>query len=252
MLRYKNSLLERILLEKGQLVIDALTSLHTDQAAGIDVQAELQMKTGSPTLNFPHHGANVPNIPAPLPPLQRTAIQRHQARRSGQNFLPRLAPGRSSQDMTSQSSPKGHPTPSSHASSPTNISRSPMVMQQGGSTPPTSAGVAQPQTQHYHTFSRISQPPLNQTRHAQQPLSPNTQRSGHRPAPPSYHRNSASIVSSPSTGSRHSQTQSMSAGAGSSGDGSQPQYYTSPFQKHIDRLGKLTPSLFDRTVFVLG
>ncbi|KAK2066596.1 hypothetical protein P8C59_000401 [Phyllachora maydis] len=49
MLRYKNSLLERILLEKG-----------------IDVKAELRAKTGSPTLGPAH----LPQNMVPAPPLQ--------------------------------------------------------------------------------------------------------------------------------------------------------------------------------------
>ncbi|PNS20081.1 hypothetical protein CAC42_5531 [Sphaceloma murrayae] len=67
MLRYKNSLLERILLEKG-----------------IDVQAELQIKTGSPVFDASHLP---PQMPAPMipTPLQRTAVNRQQARRSYQS-----------------------------------------------------------------------------------------------------------------------------------------------------------------------
>lgn len=118
MLRYKNSLLERILLEKG-----------------IDVQAELQIKTGSPVLGpgFVHTAAAVPQGQAAQPPLQRAAIQRQHARRSGgQGFLPKLAPGQATSEISfPTSSPQGHPTPSSHASSPTNVqTRSPMTVHQ--------------------------------------------------------------------------------------------------------------------------
>ncbi|KAK5173737.1 uncharacterized protein LTR77_002418 [Saxophila tyrrhenica] len=218
MLRYKNSLLERILLEKG-----------------INVQAELQMKTGSPTLSFQHPAANMPPMPAPQPPLQRTAMQRHHARRSGQNFLPKLAPGQSNQDPNFQNSPQGHPTPSSHSSSPTNVStRSPMVSQQGGNTPPNTAILAQPQQQHFQTFPRTSQPPPNPAFYQRQQISPNVQRQG---APQPYQSN-ASAVSSHSTGSRKSLGPSMSSGAnpGSVGASSASQYYPSPFQKHIDQL----------------
>lgn len=55
MLRYKNSLLERILLEKG-----------------IDVHAELQAKTGSPTLGPTHMPQNM----VPPPPMQRAMVNR--------------------------------------------------------------------------------------------------------------------------------------------------------------------------------
>ena len=212
---------------------------------GIDVQAELHMKTGSPTLGFPHHHANVPHIPAPLPPLQRTAIQRHQARKSGQNFLPRLAPGHSShssQDTTTQSSSRGHPTPSSHASSPNSIStRSPMVMQQGGSTPPNSAVLAQPQQQHFHTFSRIPQQSPNQALYHSQQMSPGAQRGVQRAAPPS-HRHNMSAVSDQAGSSRHGlpQPQGVNVG-GSPGTGGPDRYYPSPFQKDLDGLGKFFP-----------
>lgn len=95
MLRYKNSLLERILLEKG-----------------IDVQAELRAKTGSPHL-VPTH---MPHSMAP-PTVQRAIMNRHhQARRSNSNIAPKLEPGAALQ------SPKLRPTSSSHVSSPTSNS----------------------------------------------------------------------------------------------------------------------------------
>jgi hypothetical protein len=193
------------------------------------------MKTGSPTLSFQHPAANLPQITPAQPPLQRTAMQRHHARRSGQGFLPKLAPGQSNQDNAVQSSPQGHPTPSSHASSPTNI-RSPMVMQQGGNTPPTSAALAQPQAQHFQPFPRPSQQPPNQAFFQRQQMSPNSQ----RPGPPQHFQSTPSVASSHSTASRQSLGPSLSTGSmanaapGSSGS----QYYPSPFQKHIDQLGK--------------
>ena len=233
MLRYKNSLLERILLEKG-VYLSNFNTHEVPTFAGIDVQAELQMKTGSPTLGFQHPAANIPHIPAPQPALQRTAMQRQQARRSGQNYLPKLAPGQANTDMTFQGSPQGHPTPSSHASSPTSLStRSPMVVQQGGNnTPPTSTVVAQPQIQQFHNFARSSQQPPNQAFQQRQQISPNTQRPG---PPQQYHSNS----------NRNSVNAPMSAGVpGGNINQSIPasQFYPSPFQKHIDQLGKLTPT----------
>jgi hypothetical protein len=201
---------------------------------GIDVQSELQMKTGSPTLGFQHPAANIPPIQPPQPPLQRTAIQRHQARRSG-SFLPKLAPGQTNNDIAFQGSPQGHPTPSSHASSPTNVStRSPMVIQQGGNnTPPTSAVLAQPQMQQYHTFPRSSQQPPSSAFQQRPQMSPNAQ----RPGPPLQTSSNQSISS------RNSLNAPMSAGLPSGHiNASIPasQFYPSPFQKHIDQLGKLT------------
>ncbi|KAK4507573.1 hypothetical protein PRZ48_001308 [Zasmidium cellare] len=192
MLRYKNSLLERILLEKG-----------------IDVQAELQMKTGSPVLGpgFMH-----PATTAPQPPqLQRAALQRQQARRSGQNFLPKLAPGQSGQDMNfTAGSPHAHPTPSSHASSPTQMStRSPMTMHQGGMTPPTSAVLAQPQAQHMQNYARSSQQRPNSALYQGQPQPSNAP--PQRPAPSNY-QSSASGMSSLSANSHQAMPQPVPGG----------------------------------------
>ncbi|KAF6815696.1 bZIP transcription factor [Colletotrichum sojae] len=105
MLRYKNSLLERILLEKG-----------------IDVQAELRAKTGSPNLGPTHAPQNM----VQPPPIQRAILNRHhQSRRSNSSIAPKLEPGISPlpppiQAAHSAASPKTRPTPSSHANSPTN------------------------------------------------------------------------------------------------------------------------------------
>ncbi|CAI4217893.1 unnamed protein product [Parascedosporium putredinis] len=73
MLRYKNSLLERILLEKG-----------------IDVQAELCAKTASPNLGPTH----VPQPVSQPPPVQRAIMNRHhQSRRSVSSIAPKVEPG---------------------------------------------------------------------------------------------------------------------------------------------------------------
>ncbi|KAI0481860.1 hypothetical protein F4859DRAFT_503558 [Xylaria cf. heliscus] len=105
MLRYKNSLLERILLEKG-----------------IDVQAELQAKTGSPNLGPTHMPQNMMQPP----PIQRAILNRHHnSRRSASSIAPKLEPGITSVSaqvniQPSVTSPKTRPTPPSHAASPTN------------------------------------------------------------------------------------------------------------------------------------
>ncbi|KAI7225845.1 hypothetical protein KC330_g9018 [Hortaea werneckii] len=189
MLRYKNSLLERILLEKG-----------------IDVQAELQLKTGSALLPPPGYlppGMNPPPSQPAQPPLQRAAVERQHARRSGgPTFLPKLAPGQPSQDGGYQNtSPQGHPTPSSHASSPTNVStRSPMAMHQGGMTPPTSSMLAQGQGQQYQPYGRSSQQPnpgYYQIPHQPSPEFPRA----NQQVPPSRYQGS---MSSQSNGSHQS------------------------------------------------
>lgn len=107
MLRYKNSLLERILLEKG-----------------IDVQAELQAKTGSPNLGPTHMPQNL----VQPPPMPRALLNRHHSRRSNSSVAPKVEPGVPVQPTPlhlnhpspSVASPKSRPTPSSHATSPSN------------------------------------------------------------------------------------------------------------------------------------
>lgn len=189
------------------------------------------MKTGSP--NFQHPAANIPNIPPPQPPIQRTATQRHQARRSGQ-FLPKLAPTSSAQDTGLQRSPQGHPTPSSHASSPMSLSaRSPTALQQNAKIPPTSAGLSQSQQRPFSNASRTSQP-SNPPSYQPAQMSPTAQ----RPGPP-LHRHSASGVSNRSASSQHSRGTPLSTGPVITPiDSMAPQMYPNAFQKHIDQLGK--------------
>ena len=190
------------------------------------------MKTGSPTLGFQHPAANIPHIPPPQPPLQRTAIQRHQARRSGQ-FLPKLAPGQSNSDARLQASPKGHATSSSLASSPTSIAaRSPMTMQQDGFNSPTSSLLAQAQN-----FQSLSRGPHNQPFYQPQQMSPNTQ----RPTPPVRHQSGTSIMSNHSASGRPTLTTATSAGLGTANsEAPASQLYSEPFQKHFDQLGEST------------
>ena len=135
MLRYKNSLLERLLLEKGKikkanggpapwtcLPQRARPELTWD-IIGIDVQAELRAKTGSPNLG-PTHMA--PNMVQP-PPIQRAMFNRnHHSRRSTSSIAPKLEPIANSlpppvHGLQAVSSPKAaRPTPPSHAACPTN------------------------------------------------------------------------------------------------------------------------------------
>lgn len=90
MLRYKNSLLERILLEKG-----------------IDVHAELQAKTGSPTLGPTHMPQNMVQPPS----LHRPIMNR--ARKSVSALAPKVeASNTAMTGVKTETSPKAHPTPS--------------------------------------------------------------------------------------------------------------------------------------------
>ncbi|KAJ9668278.1 hypothetical protein H2201_001708 [Coniosporium apollinis] len=118
MLRYKNSLLERILLEKG-----------------IDVNAELRAKTGSPNMG----AARMPP-PATAPahsPMQRAMMNRQQARRSLVGMPPKVegvqgAPFAHPEGLLSSRSPHSQPTPTSSGSSPsTAATQSPNFVPQG-------------------------------------------------------------------------------------------------------------------------
>ncbi|KAE8353590.1 hypothetical protein BDV28DRAFT_147958, partial [Aspergillus coremiiformis] len=115
MLRYKNSLLERILLEKG-----------------IDVQAELRLKAGAPA------GPGNPNPMAVKPPsLERAAINRNSAQRHPPGIAPKgepfgLPPTRDG--AYGIPSPQFQATPPSHVSSPSHV-KSPGFAFQGNMSP---------------------------------------------------------------------------------------------------------------------
>ncbi|QUC19319.1 uncharacterized protein UV8b_03560 [Ustilaginoidea virens] len=106
MLRYKNSLLERILLEKG-----------------IDVQAELQAKADSPNLGPAH----VPQNMVQPPTIQRPIMNRHHHNRKSSSMIaPKIETGVGAISAVLQAhkpttSPKSRPTLSSHSHSPTNL-----------------------------------------------------------------------------------------------------------------------------------
>lgn len=226
MLRYKNSLLERILLEKG-----------------IDVQAELRAKTGSPNLGPTRGPASATTSPNQAPLQQRAVMNRQQARRSigappkveAAHGLPMIQPD----GVLPNRSPLSQPTPGSHLSSPAiSATRSPNFMPQGAHVSPNFGPISQQQQQ---------QPPLRQA----PPRSNFTPMMGpQRPSlntnmPPSNGISSASTVGS---GAGSGMTQSSTSGGPNS-------FYHSPFQSHMDQLGKLSrfipPSRY-RALFVLG
>jgi len=220
MLRYKNSLLERILIEKG-----------------IDVQAELRAKTGSPNLG----PTRVPAAPPPLAqPIQRFAVNKfHQSRRSLTGLPPKAegAPQVQPEGLLTQRSPLSHPTPTSHLSSPTaHSTRSPNFLPQGGAISPSFGPLAQ----------------QGQQLRPQQPLrpQPNIQQTPQQRPPITTNYPGSSGVSTASSAAGSGITGSASASA------SQSNYYPSPFQNHYDQLGKLSRPLLrycrHRTLFVLG
>ncbi|KAA8646222.1 bZIP transcription factor [Aspergillus tanneri] len=143
MLRYKNSLLERILLEKG-----------------IDVQAELRLKAAGP--------AGIPGKLNPMaakpPSLERAAINRNTAQRHPTGIAPKGEQFGLSQNREGAygiPSPQYHATPSSHVSSPSHA-KSPGFGFQGAMSP---IGVDQPPSRsqmlsHSRSISQAS-PPLS-------------------------------------------------------------------------------------------
>jgi hypothetical protein len=224
MLRYKNSLLERILLEKG-----------------IDVQAELQAKTGSPNLG-PTRTPTSANTSPNQPPMQRAIMNRHQqTRRSigvppkaeGVHGLPLIQP----EGVLPNRSPLSQPTPSSHVSSPsTTATRSPnFVPQSGASVSPNFGPIAQ-QQQHL----RPQQPPRSQYTPLMAPQ---------RPSVITNHPSSSGMSSASTVGSGAGSVMTGSTSGGPSA------YYPSPFQSHMDQLGKLSRPLLSllrhRAMFVL-
>ncbi|KAL2813503.1 hypothetical protein BDW59DRAFT_30900 [Aspergillus cavernicola] len=183
MLRYKNSLLERILLEKG-----------------IDVQAELRLKTGS---------SSGPGKPSPIstkaPSLQQAAISRSSAQRHPSGLAPKepFSVPQSRDGGFGIPSPQFQATPPSHVSSPSHT-KSPGYGFQGAISP---AGV-DPQAQHARSQMISHSRNISQT------------------SPP------MSIGQPEPTDPKSA----VPAGMGSRGSRLPSTYYPSPFQKHYDQL----------------
>lgn len=202
MLRYKNSLLERILLEKG-----------------IDVQAELRAKTGSPNLGPVRTPASATTSPNQPPLQQRAILNRQQQRRSiggpskaeGPHALPMIQPD----GALPNRSPLSQPTPGSHLSSPsTSATRSPNFIPQGTSVSPNFGPMSHQQPQ------LRPQPPRSNFTSMMGPQRPSLITN----QPPSNGLSSASTASGGSA-----MTQSSATGSHSS-------YYTPPFTDHMNQL----------------
>jgi hypothetical protein len=200
------------------------------------------MKTGSPAFppGFMQQLTGMSQMQSTQPPLQRAAIQRQHARRSGQALTPKLAPGQSDLGFHA-TSPQAGPTPSSHVSSPSNLStRSPIALQTGAMTPPTSGVLGQPHGQHSQ-FSRSQQSSLNPVMYQPPQQSSHLQRS-QRPGQ-FQSAGSGSLSKLPNHSQSNAQHQKPPGSSGSAGNGtassvtSASAYYPSPFQKHIDHLG---------------
>lgn len=162
------------------------------------------------------------------PTVQRAIMNRHQqARRSNSTIAPKLEPGVS---LPNHQSPQSRPTPSSHASSPT--SNSPGFANQGGvMTPPASDTLMQQQQQHQH---QLHQQQMSHQHH--QRLQPAKPQPGHGVPGASGLVNTGILSNNIGT-----------KGQGNRGSGSTggtpvaAAYYPSPFQNHINQLGKLSP-----------
>ncbi|KAH7632026.1 hypothetical protein B0T09DRAFT_382127 [Sordaria sp. MPI-SDFR-AT-0083] len=203
MLRYKNSLLERILLEKG-----------------IDVQAELQAKTGSPNLGPTHMPQNL----VQQPPIQRALLNRHHARRSQSSIAPKLEPGITISPLpppvhshASALSPKSRPTPSSHSASPSTTTT---FGSHSGASPATSDGMIPPIRPHLPPASALKILPPSQLGNGVPGLA---QQQRHSMQMPGLQQ-----------GQNHMRN---------SVGGNTTSFYPTPsFQNHIEQLGKLTRS----------
>lgn len=173
--------------------------------------------------------------------MQRAIMNRHQqARRSigvppkaeGVHGLPLIQP----EGVLPNRSPLSQPTPSSHVSSPsTTATRSPNFLPQSGtSVSPNFGPVAQQQ------HLRPQQPSRSQYTPLMAPQRP-------------------SVITNYPSSSGMSSASTVGSGAGSamtgSTSGGPSAYYPSPFQSHMDQLGKLSrplPSLLrHRAMFVL-
>ena len=211
MLRYKNSLLERILLEKGTLATANFfchLCLHTlSLSTGIDVQAELHAKTGSPTLG----PTRAPTASAPTSqPVQRYAIPKFpQNRRSLPPKVDGVARPPNAGNLMPSQSPQVQPVAATHLSSPAlSAAKSPNFVPQGGTMSPSFGSAAQQNQQ----LRSQPPPPLRPHFGAQRPTLVTSY--------PGSTASSASTVGS-----------AMSGGSN---------YYPSPFQNHYDQLGKLS------------
>lgn len=172
MLRYKNSLLERILLEKGKHTRFSLIHAQSLTQPGIDVQAELQAKTGSPNLGPTHMPQNLVQPPT----IQRAIMNRHhQSRRSNSNIAPKAEPGITLpppiQPHSTATSPQNRPTPSSHSNSPSNTGP--------GYSPAASDSISMRGSTMGLPRQPMSQQPMQQTSQPQrQPMMQNGGRGG--------------------------------------------------------------------------
>lgn len=239
--------------------------------SGIDVQAELQLKAGHPTFTSPIiHGLAGQSMQASRAQLQRAAVQRHHARRSASTIASSYVAqqGTPAGTQTAMVSPQAAPTPSSHISSPSDPSTgSPSVMQSASGMPSPANHPLRPVTQHRQELHHMTPQGII----AQQPLAPRqatldlggqavaaaqrkasglyqepARQSRQQPmrSVPRTDQPDLQLFTPPAIHATHDANPSSMAQSASA-------YYPSPFQKHIDQLGKFLPYFPHRTMFVL-
>ncbi|EMD90460.1 hypothetical protein COCC4DRAFT_159921 [Bipolaris maydis ATCC 48331] len=219
MLRYKNSLLERILLEKG-----------------IDVQAELRAKTGSPNLGATRPPLSAHASPNQAPLQQRAMLNRQQQRRSLQgppkldasNGLPMIQP-----DGPIQRSPLTQPTPGSHLSSPAqSATRSPNFIPHGQSVSPNFGPMHSQQQQQQQ-----------QQQQPQQSLRPQPPRSNFTPMMGA--QRPSLVTNQPSSNGLSNASTVGNSGNGVTPNNGPSSFYQTQFTDHMSQLGKLTQQEYE-------
>lgn len=208
------------MVRNAMLRLRLLHIANADSVVGIDVQAELRAKTGSPNLGPTH----VPQALVQPPPIQRAIINRHHARRSNSGVAPKLEPGINMsplpapiQPHPSALSPKSRRTPSSHSASPT-------ATASFGSQP----GASPAGSDHLNSAVRQSVPPATAMK------TPTPQHVGAMHGMPP--RLQQMQVPGLQQGTTHVRGGVPTTTA--------PFYSTPSFQNHIEQLGKLTRSFF--------
>lgn len=198
---------------------------HTPLIIGIDVQAELRLKSGSP--NMPPAKPARQSI-SQNSPLSRTAINRQSVNRHKVGMPQKLDQSNISQahreDSYTMRSPQLHPTPISHVSSPS-TAKSPGFGLQGGMSPP-GAEIQPQQQQNIPQLRQHQRPPILPPPGS---YSSSNGNNGHRPisVPPSD-------PATPTTAAHPNASSANAVNPNGMGSG----YYLSPFQKHYDQLGK--------------
>lgn len=175
---------------------------------GIDVQAELRAKTGSPNLGPTHMPQNL----VPPPPISRSLLNRHHSRRSNSSIAPKMEPGLG----VLHPSPASRQGASSHSASPTNTN-SIFTGSPAGST-----------SDHNQTNNRSGMPPGGM-----KPQQGVAMSQGLTPGGPAR-----GMQQQMHTAAHRAHAMRVAAATAGGATPSAPFYPSSAFQSHIDQLGK--------------